>query len=346
MWMFRRVGALLLCALTFSILQGHTTFAQARGSDTLCETEAGILGKTVAMEMVHDGESRKFHLHLPSAYDCLTPLPLVIGVHGYGGNGPDFEKNTATMFEHVNENNYIALYPTAMSASPGGATSFNDLGSRHDSGPDGKTCSRPSTGYYPSFDNCGAAEEKRECNWGTSCADDLGFFKKLIAFAKNNYAVDSSRIYMLGFSQGGQTVSTLACPLQNEVTAVAAIHGLAANGYTCGPQSKVSLLQIWGTRDEWVRADGRPSEDAVQYDAADEAAQEWASAQHCDNEAKQYGASEGKTSGWSCESHSACQTGAEVVTCSWPGGHVWPRSQELGNFGLNTIWEFFSDKTK
>lgn len=341
-----RIRHILLCTLHFLSLPGHTAFAQTHSSDPLCETKAGIPGKTIALGMEHDGESRTFHLHLPRDYDCLTPLPLVIGVHGYGGSGSDFENNTAAMFEHVNANNYIALYPTAMSASPGGATSFNDLGSRNDSGPDGKTCSEPKTGYYPSFENCGAAEEQRECNWGTSCSDDVGFFKKLIAFAKNNYSVDSSRVYMLGFSQGGQTVSTLACPLQNEITAVAAIHGLAANGYSCGPQSKVSLLQIWGMRDKWVRADGRPSDDAVKYDAADEAAQEWASAQYCDKETKPYGTSDAKTTGWSCKTHLACKTGAEIVTCSWPGGHVWPRSQELGNFGLNTAWEFFSDKTK
>lgn len=336
----------LLYALPCAYLLNCGAIAQKSSIDSGCEPKTGIPGKTIALNMKHDGESRQFHLHLPSNYDCVKPLPLVIGVHGYGGNGPDFESNTADMFDHVNEKNYIALYPTAMSASPGGATSFNDLGSRHDSGPDGKTCSRSNAGYYPAFKNCGAAEQQRECNWGTSCADDVGFFQKLIAFAKHNYAVDSSRVYMLGFSQGGQTVATLACPLQNELAAVAAIHGLAANGFTCGPESNVSLLQIWGTQDQWVRADGGASEDTMQYDSAEEAAEEWAQAQYCAKESSQYKTGGDNVSGWSCKSHGECKTGAKIVTCSWPGGHVWPRSEEFGNFGLKTIWNFFSDKAQ
>ncbi|MFK8050087.1 MAG: PHB depolymerase family esterase [Halioglobus sp.] len=313
---------------------------------TICDFKKAVPGKTVAFEIEHDGEPRQFHLHLPSNYDCTENLALVIGVHGYGGSGPDFESNTANMFEHVNDNNYIALYPTAMAASPGGATSFNDLGSRHDNGPDGKTCSQSNPGYYPAFENCGAAEKVRECTWGTSCADDVGFFRKMIAFAKLNYTVDSSRVFMLGFSQGGQTVASLACPLQEELTAVAAIHGFAANGYTCGPQSKVSLLQIWGTQDQWVRADGGASLDTMQYDSAEEAAQEWAAAQDCDPQASQYGSKSDDVDDWSCKAHANCKTGSEIITCSWPGAHTWPKTESLGNFGLNTIWDFFSNKTK
>lgn len=336
----------LLFATSCALLPNNSALAQVSEHNTNCDLKSGMPGKTVALEIEHDNESRQFHLHLPSSYDCQKKLPLVIGVHGYGGSGPDFESNTARMFQHVNENNYIALYPTAMSASARGATSFNDLGSRHDSGPDGKTCSGPNPGFYPAFENCGAAEILRECTWGTSCADDVGFFRKIIAFAKHNYTVDASRVYMLGFSQGGQTVASLACPLQDELTAVAAIHGFAANGYTCGPQSKVSLLQIWGTQDEWVRADGGASKDTMQYDSADEAAAEWAEAQHCEMQVNPYGPIQNNSNDLSCQAHAQCQTGAKIVTCSWPGTHVWPSSDKLGNFGLEKIWDFFLDKTK
>ncbi len=128
--------------------------------------------------------------------------------------------------------------------------------------------------------------------------------------------------------------------------AVVPVHGFAANVYSCGPESTVSLFQIWGTNDPWVRADGAASDDGMQYDGADEAAAEWAIAQGCDAAPTHYQTRADGIQSWSCTSHANCSTGAEIVSCSWAGRHIWPVSKQAGNFGLNAIWDFISTKQK
>lgn len=329
-----------------SFLISMPAFAAKAGQSGNCSPDIGIPGETVPVTLSHDGAQRVFHVHLPSAYDCSERLPVVIGVHGYGGSGPGFESNTTGMFDHVNANNYIGVFPTGLTASASGPTAFNDLGSRNDYGDDGKTCSKNGSFAYESFENCGPDEADRQCQWGTSCADDAGFFIAMIKYVKQHYSVDQDRIYMMGFSQGGQTVASLACELARELAAVVPVHGFATNGYSCGPTSKVSLFQIWGTRDQWVRSDGRLSADGMQYDAANESAAVWASNQGCETEITSYQTAADGIKKWRCEAHANCSSGAEIVTCSWAGGHSWPNTRQDGNFGLDAAWHFMSSKSK
>ncbi len=313
---------------------------------TSCDAAPGVPGSDVSLSMFWDNEVRTYTLHLPTNYDCQTPLPIVLGVHGSYGSGGDFENNTAGMFDHLNENNYIGIFPDGMTMDGDSLTSFNDLGSRNDYGPDGATCNSNAFSYG-AYSNCGANETVRACQWGTSCADDAGFFHALLDHVIANYSVDTQRIYMMGFSQGGQTVSGLTCSLQDRLAAVVPVNGFSANGFTCAPTSKVSIMQIWGTRDKTVRGDGIAGSDGFIYDGASEAATEWADAQQCDPDGSTaYSTvSDGKKN-WQCTQHASCASGAEVVTCSWAGGHSWANTRKDGNFGLDAIWDFLKDKSK
>jgi poly(3-hydroxybutyrate) depolymerase len=51
------------------------------------------------------------------------------------------------------------------------------------------------------------------------------------------------------------------------------------------------------------------------------------------------------TLGLVCTQHQDCSTGAEVVNCTWDGGHAWPKSasHDLAN---EIIWEFFSKHSR
>jgi poly(3-hydroxybutyrate) depolymerase len=114
-----------------------------------CEVAPAVQGEDISLTMMHDGVERSYVLHLPSGYDCETPLPLVFGVHGYTGSGSIFENRWAQIFDHVNRHNYVGVFPDGMTASADApwAKGFNDLGSRNDSGPDGLTCIPPPYAY-------------------------------------------------------------------------------------------------------------------------------------------------------------------------------------------------------
>ena len=312
-----------------------------------CIADPATPGADTNLSLTHDGETRTYMVRLPADYDC-TPRPVLIGVHGYYGSGSGFANSTADLSEHLDAHGYIGLFPDGlqMSSSAPDVTSFNDLGSRNDDGPDGATCDDDSYDYG-SYTNCGSSEVTRECHWGTSCADDEGFFRAMLSHAEATWSVDSDRVYMTGFSQGGQTTQSMACPMSDVLAAIAPSHGFSANGYTCAPDSPMGMIQVWGTRDRIVPGDDGLANDGYIYDDAAETAVIWAAAQDCasDGDSVYPTASDGARD-WACTEHVGCATGAEVVTCQWDGGHIWPSSSSDGNFPLEEIWTFLSAHSK
>jgi polyhydroxybutyrate depolymerase len=312
-----------------------------------CIADPATPGEDTALSLTHDGETRTYMVRLPADYDC-TPRPVLIGVHGYYGSGSGFANSTAELSEHLDTHGYIGLFPDGlpMSASAHDVTSFNDLGSRFDGGPDGPTCD-DDPWDYGSYDNCGSDEIDRECHWGTSCADDEGFFRAMLAHAQETWSVDASRIYMTGFSQGGQTVQSMACPMSDVLAAIAPSHGFSANGHTCAPETPMAMIQVWGERDRIVPGDDGLANDGYIYDDAAETASVWAEAQGCASDGSAtYATGSDGARGWACTEHVGCATGADVVTCQWDGGHIWPTSGEHGNFPLAEIWTFLSAHTR
>lgn len=327
---------------------GETPHEDSAPSDKPCELGPGIAGQDVVLEFPWDGETRTWILHLPTDYDC-TPRPLLLGAHAYLSDGHSFQHDVAQIFDHINEHGYIGIFPDAMARSnseaDAGVTSFNDGTSHFDNGPDGPTCTLWSWDYGI-FSNCGPEEEARFCRWGTSCADDEGFFRALIAHVSSLWTVDASRIYMTGFSQGAITTQSFACPLSDILAAIAPLHGASANGYTCGPETKVSMMQVWGVNDIGINGYGEPSIDGLIYDGADETALVWAEAQGCDLEPIPYETvSDGKW-GWQCKEHANCRTGADVVNCQWDGNHFWGRSPLHGDFMWDAVWSFLSSHSR
>jgi polyhydroxybutyrate depolymerase len=312
-----------------------------------CDPSPAVRGNDVTLTFEHDSVERSFVLHLPTGYDCKTRLPLLMGVHGYGGSGKFWENEWAGIFDHINEHNYIGLFPDGMHPSPQHPENrgFNDLGSRHDDGPDGLTC-KPPPFDYPVFDNCPESDRERVCSWGNSCADDLGFFRALITHVSQTWSVDPQRIYMAGYSQGGSTINGLAPHLADLLAAVAPMHGFQANGYAHAPEAKLPFLQVWGTTDQTVPGTGLPASDGLIYESGEETAAIWAAAQGCseDGSTRWPSSADGKQ-GWRCSHHADCRGGSEVVSCQWDGGHTWPRAGD-DNFGWDVIWSFFRQHHK
>lgn len=307
-----------------------------------CRSKPGVPGEDVTLELTHDGERRSYLLHLPADYDC-TPRPLLIGVHGYTGSGSRFQNEWAGIFDHVNEHGYIGVFPNGMAASEEapGATGFNDIGSLNDEGPDGLTCDPPPFAY-PFFENCPEHFRQRTCYWGNSCADDLGFFRAMLAEVRRYFAVDVTRIYMVGYSQGASTVLGFAPQMADVLAAVVPVHGFQSNGFTQAPRSPLPYMQVWGRLDTTIRPDGKPGLDRLIYDTPEETALIWAEAQGCAvDRIETYPSTADGRNNWSCAHHPDCRAGSEVVSCAWDGEHVWPGEPD-DNYGWKVIWQFLS----
>ncbi len=303
-----------------------------------CDTGPVEPGESTYLDVRHRGIDRRVRVFLPSDYDC-TPRPLLVGLHGYYGSGSGFQDDTSELTPFLEEHGVIGVFPDGLPMGDGFferfVTSFNDRASHQDTGPDGLTCV-PDSYDYGVYDNCPPREADRLCFWGTSCADDQGFLRTLVGAAQTRLSVDPEKVWLTGFSQGGQTTQSLGSQLADVFTAIAPSHGFAANGWTRPPETRQDLFQMWGRSDRIVDGNDLPSSDGMIYDGADETLLEWAVAQGCDLEPSPYPTVSDGTRGWACTTHADCATGARLVSCAWDGGHVWPRSggDAFGNEAL------------
>ncbi|HEY5596077.1 MAG TPA: polyhydroxybutyrate depolymerase, partial [Candidatus Bipolaricaulota bacterium] len=100
----RRLHRLFLMVAGFALLLAGCSGwpDQAQG----LQQDAG----DVAGTLVFDGRARTYLLHLPPAYDGTTLLPLVIFLHGGGGNAAGAVERYG-LSEEADQQGFIVVYP-------------------------------------------------------------------------------------------------------------------------------------------------------------------------------------------------------------------------------------------
>jgi polyhydroxybutyrate depolymerase len=181
--------------------------------------------------------ARGYTVHLPPSYDRRRRHPVVIDIHGGGGNAksarlqtcPDRNPGSPACLDRVADcEGFIVVYPdgTPESLLAKNSRSFNAGG-----GADGYVCMS-----------------------GHACAanlDDVRFFSDLLDSLERNYRVDPDRIYVTGLSNGAAMSHRLACELSDRIAAIASIAGGNQFSTTrqCLPARSVPVLEIHGTAD-------------------------------------------------------------------------------------------------
>jgi len=172
-----------------------------------------------------DGVNRNFITYVPSSYDPLLPVPLVLCLHGLGDNMNNF--SGIGMNYVADTANFIVVTPEALVDGLLGSTAWNSGAS------------------YVGFTL-------------NSNVDDLGFINALIDTIANNYSIDQSRVYACGFSMGGFMAQRLACELNDRVAAIASVAGTIGGALTCTPNKAVSVCHFHGTSDATINYTGNP----------------------------------------------------------------------------------------
>ncbi|NUM25927.1 MAG: hypothetical protein HUU49_04945 [Candidatus Buchananbacteria bacterium] len=173
--------------------------------------------------LLHNGITRTYVVHLPKDNEKKQNLPLVIVLHGGGGDIESIQ--TITSFNQAADNNvFVAAYPQGT-----GVTYLGKTFGTWNAG----TCCPPAT---------------------TNDSDDVGFIKDLISELHKKYAIDLRRVYVTGLSNGAQLSYRLACELSDHITAIAPVSGIAPfDGLKkCQPQKPVPIFHIHGTNDPCV----------------------------------------------------------------------------------------------
>jgi polyhydroxybutyrate depolymerase len=197
------------------------------------------------------GVQRTAFVHAPDTIDRAHRYPLVIGFHGGGGNAEGYIQNSQ-LFAKGGAAGFIVVCPQ-------GAPIAMRLPGDHRIWNSGTEYAQPS-----------------------GAADDVAFTRLIIDRVSAMYPVDPKRVFVTGFSNGGQMAYRLALELADRIAAVAPMsggrlagderpsrpvpvmhfHGMADTVYPLrgglGPDSigRTPHVGIDDVIDEWRRFDG------------------------------------------------------------------------------------------
>jgi polyhydroxybutyrate depolymerase len=277
-------------------------------------------GKDLRGDIQWGGRQRSYRLHLPPGADG-RPLPLVVVLHGGGGDMTAAARQTRFDAE-ADRAGFIVVYPNGSGLLPDRLLVWNA----------GTCC-----GYAVKHD-----------------VDDVGFIRALVGELKARHAIDATRIYATGFSNGGMMSYRLACEVSELFAAIAPV---AATQTLHGsmPSHPVSILHIHGSADENVPLRGGLGRKSLDEDSSrppvSQSIRFWverngtvetpATSQH---------------RGIRREVYTGGREGSEVEF--WlidGGGHAWPGGDRLMNWldapskeldATAAIWAFFAAHSK
>lgn len=172
-----------------------------------------------------EGILRYYYLYIPDHINEDEGAPLVILLHGAGGN-PRTVRNLTGMNELAEREGFIAVYPQG-------------------TGPRDRQLT------WNAGQCCGFAYENE--------IDDVAFIRAMIEELLLEWPVDEKKIFSAGVSNGGMMAHRLGCQLSRQIAAVAAVAG-ALPREICVPEEPVAVIMFHGTADRYVPYEGGQSE--------------------------------------------------------------------------------------
>lgn len=272
--------------------------------------------------IMHDGKERSYLARAEHVTRDRHPVPLVIVLHGGGGNAEITERMTGFTRKAIKEK-FIVVYPN-------GSNRFGDKLRTWNAG----NC-------------CGYAMDTR--------IDDVGFIKALLDKLVSEYPVDPKRIYVTGLSNGGMMTHRLGIELSDKITAIApVIAGLF--GDEIPPAGPVAALMINGMLDESVPYLGGPpgGRFAKEWSGkpilpAETQASFWARTNGCDAKPEKHDSEDMLQWKYACPSQDVEHYLVKDNGHAWPGGQPGTRRADIPSQAMNAtdvIWAFFKTKSR
>ena len=284
-------------------------------------------GKSLAISIKFDGIERNFSLYVPAGDHEKEKYPLIVALHGGGGNAKSLIRITNNQFNKIadREGAYV-VYPEGVR--------------RH-------------------------WNEGRDLPLSyahRTKVDDVGFIETMIMSIIENHPIDEKRVFVTGMSNGGLMAYKLGCELPDLITAIAPVTasmpvdilsgctkvngtGLMIVNGTADPQMPYDggMISVFGTErgqvlstgdtiDFWLKGNGCQlhSEKKMMPDVA----------RRDDTTVTKY-------------YYSTCSSGAKVALYrveggghTWPGGRQYLREDRIGKTSRDInaceeIWSFF-----
>jgi polyhydroxybutyrate depolymerase len=274
--------------------------------------------------LVHDGLERTYRLVVPDSYDPAVAFPLVLALHGGGGNSRGMCDLKNGMKPLANPEGFLLVCPDGIE--------------RH-------------------WNDGRGIQTWRAHKEGI---DDVGFLSALIVKLSEQYNIDQARIYSTGISNGGLMSYRLACEIPHTIRAIASVTASMPEGLICRPSRSVSVMILNGTDDPLVPYEGGMvslgGRDLAVVESTADTIRFWVEQNGCEPEPStgiepDRDPEDEMRVRW--EAYRTCKSGAQVVLYTIEGGgHTWPGSTlYLPEFiiggvtgdinGGKVIWAFF-----
>jgi len=268
-------------------------------------------------------------VHFPPNFNTITRRALVINLHGGSGtmlNTQGFSKLNPVS----NQNNFIVAWPQGYGISPPGF-----------SWADGRNTTADQAGI-----------------------DDVGFIDRLTDTLIKRYNVDTNRIYICGFSNGGFMVQRLACKLPKRFAAMASLGSSmdTVRYRNCNPSKPIPFAFFNGTADPEMPYGGGPMKNpqVIPVVPVDTTIQFWISHNKCQTATPVYNFPDTFTTDNSTAelyTFTNCDCNADIKFYklingghTWPGAYVASQATALGNTNRDInasdeLWNFFNAHT-
>ncbi len=197
--------------------------------------------------IVVDGDTRTFLQYLPTNFSPSEATPLVLCFHGGAGTA-DFQLGIGDLRDKADSDRFVLVYPQALpDANDDGSTNWQVV----QSGELPFTLPNPHS--------------------------DINFTSALIEEMGAQHGIDLSRVYAMGYSNGGGFVYDLACRLNDQITGVGAVaRTMYAESYAnCATSHPTPVVTILGTNDFESNYDGITYQGTLYFHSSDEGNALW-----------------------------------------------------------------------
>ncbi len=183
-------------------------------------------------EVLSEGVDRIYLLHVPRVYDAVTPLPLLVVLHG-GGGSAEFALRVHGWKDLSQREGCLVVFPQATPEDPALPAGVRE---------------------NPRIWNDGS----RRSAVARRNVDDIGYLAAMLDDVQRIFTVDSNRIFVTGFSNGASMTFRVGVELAGRVAAIAPV-----SGHLClenpQPSRPLSMLYMIGLEDPLNPFDGGPT---------------------------------------------------------------------------------------
>lgn len=198
-------------------------FTSCNKNDTVINSNF-VEGKNRFTTIV-DEDEREYYVHVPLNYKEDSAVPVVFMLHGTSGDGEKFYNNSGWK-EVGDAENILTVFPSSW---------------HYKIIEDGETLNTTKWNIFP-----GAFEYYP----GENPRDDIKFLRQIIIELKSKFTIDNNKIYLVGFSNGGQMAFRCAVEMSDIFAAVVECAATYSTDTTLSPIRNIPVAFQLGNEDD------------------------------------------------------------------------------------------------